>query len=402
MSADRRVVLAVNAGSSSLKFALYPCRGGHTQAAILSGVAEGLEPGGQPQVSLHAPASAAQPAPLASGDGDPFERALRRLRTLLDEHAGPVRLAAVAHRIVHGGERHAASIRLDDDALAYLDTLAPLAPLHQPHNLAAVRACRRAYPDVPQIGCFDTGFHASLPAEEQLFALPQALRAEGIRRYGFHGLSYRYLAARLATLTRRTGGRVLMAHLGNGASVCAMRAGRSIATSMGFSALDGLMMGTRSGAVDPGVLLYLLRQGWTPQRIENLLYRDSGLLGVSGLSADMRTLRASGTAAARQAIALFEHRLVQACGALTASLEGLDLLAFTGGIGEHDAAMRRDACARLRHLGVVLDPARNLAADGRAALPIHAAGSAVEVWVVPTDEGRVAAADAAALVDGGR
>jgi acetate kinase len=400
MSDCRRVVLAVNAGSSSLKFALYPCHGGHTQAAILSGAAEGLEPGGLPQVRLHTGAAGAHATPLQPGDGDMFERALRQLRATLDEHVDQLQLAAVAHRIVHGGERHAASIRLDDDALAYLDTLSPLAPLHQPHNLTAVRACRRAYPGVPQIGCFDTGFHASLPAEEQLFALPHALRAEGIRRYGFHGLSYRYLAARLATLTRRAGGRVLMAHLGNGASVCAMRAGRSVATSMGLSALDGLVMGTRSGAVDPGVLLYLLRRGWTPQRIENLLYRESGLLGVSGLSADMRTLRASGTAAARQAIALFEHRLVQACGALTASLEGLDVLAFTGGIGEHDAALRQEACARLRHLGVALDPARNVAADGRAALPIHAAGSAVEVWVVPTDEGRVAAADAAALVDG--
>jgi acetate kinase len=191
-----------------------------------------------------------------------------------------------------------------------------------------------------------------------------------------------------------------MAHLGNGASVCAMRAGRSVATSMGFSALDGLMMGTRSGALDPGVLLYLLQQGWSPQRIESLLYRESGLLGVSGLSADMRTLRASAAPEARQAIALFLHRLVQACGALTASLGGIELLAFTGGIGEHDAALRAEACASLAHLGVRLDAAANLAADGSAALAIHAAGSAVEVWVVPTDEGRVAAADAAALLDG--
>jgi acetate kinase len=192
-----------------------------------------------------------------------------------------------------------------------------------------------------------------------------------------------------------------MAHLGNGASVCAMQAGRSVATSMGFSALDGLMMGTRSGAVDPGVLLYLLQDGWSPQRLENLLYRESGLLGVSGLSADMRTLRASDAPAAHQAIALFEHRLVQACGALTATLGGVDVLAFTGGIGEHDAALRQEVCARLRHLGVIVDPARNLAADGRTAMAIHAADSAVEVWVVPTDEGRVAAADAAALLEPG-
>jgi acetate kinase len=402
MNAPPSVVLAVNAGSSSLKFALYPCHDGHATAPILSGEAEGLEPGGRPLLRVHRSAMGARAAPLPPGDDDAFERALRLLRATIAEHVGMAHLAAVAHRIVHGGERHAASIVLDDAALAYLDTLAPLAPLHQPHNVAAVRTCRRAYPDVPQVGCFDTGFHTTLPAEEQLFALPQALRAAGIRRYGFHGLSYRYVAARLQTLTPRGGERVLMAHLGNGASVCAMRGGRSVATSMGFSALDGLMMGTRSGAVDPGVLLYLLQEGWSPQRLERLLYRESGLLGVSGVSADMRTLRASDAPAARQAIALFEHRLVQACGALTASLEGLDVLAFTGGIGEHDAALRQAACARLRHLGVLVDPARNLLADGRDALPIHAAGSAVEVWVVPTDEGRVAASDAVALLDRGR
>ena len=398
MSAGLRVVLAINAGSSSLKFALHPCRGDHAAAPILSGAAEGLEPGGRPLLRVQAGAGA-RCTPLPDGDDDVFERALRLLRSTLDQHVGAARLAAVAHRIVHGGERHAASIVLDDAALAYLDTLAPLAPLHQPHNLAAARACRRAYPDVPQVGCFDTGFHATLPEEEQWFALPRPLRAAGIRRYGFHGLSYRYVAARLAALSARAGGRVLMAHLGNGASVCAMRAGRSVATSMGFSALDGLMMGTRSGAIDPGVLLYLLQEGWTPQRIENLLYRESGLLGVSGLSADMRTLRASDAPAARQAIALFEHRLAQACGALAATLRGVDLLAFTGGIGEHDAALRAETCASLSHLGVRLDAAANLAADGSAARPIHAPGSAVEVWVVPTDEGRVAASDAAALLN---
>jgi acetate kinase len=398
MNVPIRVVLAINAGSSSLKFALHPCHGMQATAPVLSGVIEGLEPGGQPLLRLRTTNAAARDARLPPGDGDPFERALRLLRTTLDQHVGADRLAAVAHRIVHGGERHAASIVLDDQALSYLDSLAPLAPLHQPHNVAAVRACRRAYPDVPQIGCFDTGFHATLPPEEQLFALPQALRAAGVRRYGFHGLSYRYVAARLALLTERSGGRVLMAHLGNGASVCAMRAGASIATSMGFSALDGLMMGTRSGAVDPGVLLYLLQDGWSPQRIEHLLYRESGLLGVSGLSADMRTLRVSDTPGARQAIALFEHRLVRECGALAATLEGIDVLAFTGGIGEHDAALRQQACARLRHLGVVIAPQRNLLADGSVAQAIHAADSAVEVWVVPTDEGRVAAADAARLV----
>ena len=304
----------------------------------------------------------------------------------------------MAHRIVHGGERYSDSVLLDEAALDYLASLNPLAPLHQPHNLAGVRACQQAWPELPQVACFDTGFHSTLAPEEQLFALPQALRAQGIRRYGFHGLSYRYLAGRLQALSTRSGGRVLMAHLGNGASVCAMRDGRSIATSMGFSALDGLMMGTRSGALDPGVPLYLMQQGWSAQRIEDLLYRESGLLGVSGLSADMRTLRASAAPAAHQAIALFEHRLRREAGALIACLGGLDLLAFTGGIGEHDAALRQAACRHLAYLGAALDPAANRDACGSRAMAIHAAGSAVEIWVVPTDEGRVAASDAAGLL----
>lgn len=398
MGARQQAVIAVNAGSSSLKFALYPyLADGSTGAATLSGGIDGLEPDGQPALALRT-ASASIKQALPRTPGDSFEQALTALRGILRQHAGDVEVVAIAHRIVHGGERYAQSVLLDAATLAELRALAPLAPLHQPHNLDGVEAFQRAYPGLPQVGCFDTSFHASMGPLEQNFALPQALRKEGIRRYGFHGLSYRYVAARLAEHSERAKDRVLMAHLGNGASVCAMRNGASSATSMGFSALDGLMMGTRSGALDPGVLLHLLRQGWDCARIEAMLYKQSGLLGVSGVSADMRTLRASEQPEAAFAIELFVHRLVRECGALTATLGGVDLLAFTGGIGEHDAALRQAACEQLGFLGLRIDPARNREADGNSIMAIHASSSSVEIWVVPTDEGRVAAGDAAALL----
>jgi acetate kinase len=392
-------VLAVNAGSSSLKFALYPHVGGTVDAAFLSGSFDGLEQGGAPVLRLRTEHGDFG-APLAGGGSDSFDPALAALGRVLAVHAAGVRIEAIAHRIVHGGARYADSALLDDASLAYLATLAPLAPLHQPHNLEGVHAFARSYPGLAQVGCFDTAFHASLPEVEQAFALPQSLRRAGIRRYGFHGLSYRYVSARLAERSTRAHGRVLIAHLGNGASACALAAGKSIATTMGLSTLDGLVMGTRSGAVDPGVLLHLLRSGWSAADLEAMLYRQSGLLGVSGISADMRTLHASDSPDAALAIAVFIRRLVRECGALTSCLGGLDLLAFTGGIGEHDAAVRARACADLAYLGVRLDDAANLAAAGNATMAIHAAGSSVEVWVVPTDEGRVAAGDAVRLIAG--
>lgn len=409
-------ILTVNAGSSSLKFALYPLRrpqsepGARIGAALFSGNIEGLQVGGKPLMRLclgaesHSEALPATDPETAKG-ADGFTPALAALNQVITRHAGGLRLRAIAHRIVHGGARYANSIALDDDALVYLTGLEALAPLHQPHNLAGVRAFARNYPDLPQIGCFDTAFHATLPLLEQTFALPRELTAAGIRRYGFHGLSYRYVAASLLQSSARAKGKALIAHLGNGASICALQGGVSIATSMGFSALEGLMMGTRSGSLDPGVLLHLLRQGWSGAQLERMLYSESGLRGVSGISADMRTLQASDQPAARFAIDLFIHRLVRECCALTGSLGGLDLLAFTGGIGEHDAAVRGRACEALGFLGVRLDPAANLAAgaaDGEAGVAIHAADSRVEVWVVPTDEGRVAAGDALNLIGGER
>jgi acetate kinase len=392
-------VLSVNAGSSSLKFAVYPCADGSVGPAGLSGLAEGLEPGGQPALGIRRrDGSRVTQALVRRGDESAFDAALRAVIDAVEAEAGPV-LRAVAHRIVHGGSRYAASVLIDDEVLDFLDSLIGLAPLHQPHNLAGVRAFRRACPALPQVACFDTAFHASTPEVEQRFALPEAYFAQGVRRYGFHGLSYRYVSDVLAEVTPVARGRMLLAHLGNGASLCAVRGGRSLATTMGFSALDGLMMGTRSGALDAGVLLHLLRQGWDGLAIERLLYKQSGLLGVSGVSADMRTLRASTEPGAARAIALFTYRVIRECGALTACLGGLDAIGFTGGIGEHDAVLRAEVCQALGYLGVRIDEAANRAADGRAVAPLHAAGSAVEVWVVPTDEGRVAARDALALLE---
>jgi len=389
-------ILAVNAGSSTLKFSLHPRHGTDVLPAVLTGNIEGLEPGGAPEMGWRFNGVAHQQA-LASGTGSPFARALAALRTLLASEPGVPRIEAVAHRVVHGGADFRSSVVVTDDVLERLTRLNSLAPLHQPHNLEGVRAFREAFPELAQIACFDTAFHATLAEVDYAFALPQALAEQGVRRYGFHGLSYQFIMDTLLQLSPRARGRVLMAHLGNGASLCAAREGKSCATTMGFSALDGLMMGTRTGNLDPGVLLYLLEQGWDHKRLQTLLYKQSGLLGVSGISADMRRLRADGSAAAQKAIAMFTHRVVRESGALTACAGGLDVLAFSGGIGEHDAQLRADVCASLAYMGVRIDPALNQAAVGSETLAVHAPDSAVEIWVVPTDEGRVAARDAARL-----
>jgi acetate kinase len=275
----------------------------------------------------------------------------------------------VAHRIVHGGQRFVAPCLLDEATLAALAELNPLAPLHQPHNLAGVRALQKALPDLPQVGCFDTAFHAGMPAVEHRLPIDRSLWDQGVQRYGFHGLSYQFVMRELQRRTPRAAGRVLMAHLGNGASLCAALNGASVATTMGFSALDGLMMGTRSGSVDPGVLLHLWRQGQTVDEVETLLYKRSGLKGVSGLSADMRTLRASDAPAAREAIELFTYRLLREAGALLAVLGGVDVIAFTGGIGEHDAQLREDLLTRLTWLGTRPDAAANHDARGDRSPP---------------------------------
>lgn len=392
-------ILAINAGSSSLKFALYPTDGkGDVLPAVLTGRAEGLEPKGQPQLHWTS-ADDAQQRSLPRQHPDVFFDALDGLRELL-QTLNLKMPAAIAHRVVHGGASFRRSVVVNDAVLQQLEQLNPLAPLHQPHNLAGIRAFAAAFGGVVQVACFDTAFHANAPLIHQEFALPQALTAAGIRRYGFHGLSYQYIIGELLQRSPRARGRVLMAHLGNGASLCAAFKGHSLASTMGFSALDGLMMGTRSGSLDPGVLLYLLAQGYNGEQLAHLLYSESGLLGVSGISADMRALRLDESVAAEHAIDLFTHRVIRESGAMIACLQGLDVLAFSGGIGEHDKVLRSEVGMALSWLGLQIDEQRNAAATGATTRPIHASESSVEVWVMPTDEGRVAAREAAALLAG--
>lgn len=390
-------ILSVNAGSSTLKFSLYPLTDGQVQPQILNGSIEGLEPGGAPEMRWTFNGEN-QRKLLDLGTDHVFAQALVRLRELLADLPGAPAMQAVAHRVVHGGAQYRASVVVTEAVLADLTRLNSLAPLHQPHNLEGIRAFAKAFPDVPQVACFDTAFHATLPEMDYRFPLPEALYEQGLRRYGFHGLSYQYVMGVLQAKSSRANGRVLMAHLGNGASLCAARDGKSCATTMGFSALDGLMMGTRPGSLDSGVMLYLLEQGWDHERLQKLLYKQSGLMGVSGVSADMRRLRADTSASAKLAVDMFAHRVARECGALVACLQGLDVLAFSGGIGEHDVALRAELADKMAWLGVVIDPALNAQATADQVMAIHAPSSAVEVWVVPTDEGVVAAREAAKLL----
>lgn len=387
-------IFCVNAGSSSLKFSLQLMQGDEVTQTWFSGSFEGLQPHGRASLRY---ARAGQPVTEESvgGEGAPFDRVLSRLASLLTSWSDMPPWSAVSHRVVHGGPTYRQAVRVTGDVLQQLAALNSLAPLHQPHNLAGIRALMRTFPDLPQVACFDTAFHTTQDPQEQRYALPARLSEQGVRRYGFHGLSYQFIMQSLQQLSTRASGRVIMAHLGNGASLCGTWQGRSRTSTMGFSALDGLMMGTRSGALDPGVLLYLLEQGWTHDQIEQLLYKQSGLLGVSGLSADMRQLRASDAPAARQAIDLFERRVVRECGAVMAVLQGLDVLAFSGGIGEHDRALRQRVCTDLAWVGLRLDPDLNQQATGEQAMAIHAKDSPIEIWVIPTDEGRIAAQEAA-------
>ena len=381
-------VLALNAGSSSLKFAVFE-RGADSEIVPVSrGEIEGI--GTAPRFIVHdAKGAVLDEKRWPDGAARGHESLLDELLGWVDRHLGDDRLVAVGHRVVHGGRDFTAPVRLTGDVLVALEALTPLAPLHQPHSLAPVRAIGALRPGLPQVACFDTAFHHTMPAVATRLALPRAYEEEGVRRYGFHGLSYEYIARRLREIAPRlASGRVVVAHLGNGASLCAMRDGRSIDTTMGFTALDGLVMGTRCGALDPGVLLYMLRQkGLSPREVEELLYRRSGLLGVSGLSSDMRTLLASDQPHAREAVELFVFHVARETGALAASLGGLDGFVFTGGIGEHAAEIRAAVCERLRWMGVVPGTVPDVS---RVSAPdvsrVSAPESRVEVHVIPTDE----------------
>jgi acetate kinase len=302
---------------------------------------------------------------------------------LVERQSGPQALAAVGHRVVHGGAKHFVPARITDALLADLDALTPLDPLHMPHCLAPMRAISSLHPSLPQVACFDSAFHRTMPAVATRIALPRALAQAGLRRYGFHGLSYDYVARQLGKLAPTMAqGRVVVAHLGSGASLCALLGGRSIATTMGFSVLDGLVMATRCGSLDPGVILYLGRQGHSWADIEILLYEHSGLLGVSGVSGDMQALLASDDPQAREAIDLFTYRVATETGALVSALGGLDGLVFTAGIGEHAPAIRAEICGRLAWLGLRLDEDANAAGLACVSTP----DSQIEVRVIATDE----------------
>jgi acetate kinase len=384
-SEARGCIAVLNAGSSSVKFALYEA--GDNGALLYRGQVEQL--GLAPRMKVLDGKGETVTRHKWTNDQLDHRRATQEILKLCRELLAGRPVIGIGHRVVHGGTRFEAPVRVDADVLSYLGTLVPLAPLHQPHNLAPIEAIAEATPELPQVACFDTAFHRSQSAVAEHYALPRDLTESGVRSYGFHGLSYDFIVHQLAeTMPMLARGRLVIAHLGNGASLCAVADGKSVATTMGFTALDGLVMGTRTGTLDPGVLLYLLMERrMTPKDIEDLLYRKSGLQGVSGISSDMRTLRQSSDPAAAEAIALFVYRIVREIGSMAAALGGLDGLVFTAGIGEHDAATRSEVAAGCRWLGLTLDEERNKRGETR----IHAEGSRLTAWVVPTDEERMIA-----------
>ncbi|WP_277189672.1 acetate/propionate family kinase [Caballeronia sp. BR00000012568055] len=378
------ILLVLNAGSSSIKFSAYDADTDDLQL-VTRGQVEGL---------FSAPRFAAYNARgEKSGEhawrtGDTLEHAdaIAHISAYLRGLGVGHRLKAVGHRVVHGGAQFTKPVIVTEHVLNELERLTPLAPLHQPHNLKPIHIIAQRHPDVPQVACFDTAFHATQPEVASAFALPESLTRRGVRRYGFHGLSYEYVSTQLPNLPNLPDGargRTVVAHLGNGASLCALDAGRSIATTMGFTALDGLMMGTRCGNLDPGVLLYMIDElGMNAREIEDVLYRQSGLLGVSGLSGDMRTLIASEDSRARFAIELYVYRIAREAGSMIAALRGIDTLVFTAGVGENSADTRRRVCEQLAWCGIDFDEQANVARGPR----ISKDTSKVGVWIVPTDE----------------
>jgi acetate kinase len=376
------VVLVLNAGSSSLKFAMYPCVGARAWQALGRGQIEGID--STPRMSAKAADGSTLPVPVLAAKLADGRAALTLLVEWLNETFAGARIVGVGHRVVHGGPDHGSPVVVTPAILDELRKLEPLAPLHQPYNLGAIDAVAQRLPDVPQVACFDTSFHRGQPAISELVPLPAELRKGGVQRYGFHGLSYEYIASVLPDIAPAVAsGRVIVAHLGSGASLCALRERRSVDSSLGFTALDGLCMGTRPGALDPGVVLYLFQGlGMSAKEVETVLYKRSGLLGISGISNDMRDLLASDAASARLAIDYFVYRATREIGALTAVLGGLDAIVFTAGIGEHSAVIRRRICEACAWLGLQLDQAAN---DAHATC-ISSATSKVSAWMIPTNE----------------
>ena len=376
------VILVINAGSSSIKF--------HAFAAD-AGKLEPIAGGKLEEIYTHPFFQAKrqngeviEEKRWQEGEKLGHDDAIAFLLDWLRGHAGDARLLAVGHRVVHGGSRYSEPVRVDANVLAELEALIPLAPLHQPHNLAVIKSIQARNPTVPQIACFDTAFHHTQPNVATRFALPPDITDRGVRRYGFHGLSYEYIASVLPQYDERAAyGKTVVLHLGNGASMTALLHGKSIASTMGFTAVEGLVMGTRSGSLDPGVILWMLEEAKMDAReIETLLYKRSGLLGVSGISSDMRELLASDAPAAAEAIDLFCYRISRELGSLAAALDGLDAIVFTAGIGEYAAPVRERVCRAAAWLGVSLDPEANAKHGPRISAP----QSGVDVWVIPTNE----------------
>jgi acetate kinase len=375
-------IAVLNAGSSSLKFSVFAQSDGDLEL-IARGQAEGLHTAPR-FVAKDGAGKVLGEKSWGEGAKLGHEGALDHLVTLLRAEFAEHRLVGIGHRVVHGGTEYTRPVRVDRKVLEALEKYIPLAPLHQPHNLAPIRALLERSPDLPQVACFDTSFHSGAPPVSQAFALPRAIADRGVRRYGFHGLSYEYIADVLPQFDERAArGRTVILHLGNGASMCAIAAGRSIASTMGFTAADGLPMGTRCGNLDPGVVLYLMDELKMDARaIEKVIYQQSGLLGMSGISSDMRTLEASSAPEAKAAIDVFIYRIGRELGSLAAALGGLDAIVLTAGIGENSRSLRERVCRDAAWLGVELDAAANERGGPR----ISMAGSRVSAWVIPTNE----------------
>jgi acetate kinase len=386
--------LVINAGSSSLKFSVLRSYAPQAWRIAVRGQIDGI--GTSPRLTVtgeEGQDTATQPLGPEVRDG---AAALDVLTAWLRSRYGGARVLGVGHRVVHGGRRFTEPTIVSPDVLGHLRDLIPLAPLHQPYNIAAIEAAASRLPGVPQVACFDTSFHRGHAAVAEVVPVPRQLRADGVQRYGFHGLSYEYIASILPQAAPEIAqGRVIVAHLGSGASLCALKAGRSVDTTLGFTALDGLCMGTRPGAVDPGVILYLFQTlGMSAAQVEKLLYKESGLLGISGISSDMRVLLQSTDPAARLAVDYFVYRVAREIGALTAVLGGLDGLVFTAGIGENSPEIRRRICEASAWLGLGLDAAANSRADPRISHP----GSRVSAWVLATNEELMIARHTGALL----
>jgi len=377
-------LLVLNAGSSSIKFSVF-CIDQQELQVVIKGQVDGI--GSKPFFRAKNKQQKVITELFLEGELIDHHQALNFLLDWLDTHSPNGKIIAVGHRVVHGGPDITAPALIDDQLMQILESLTPLVPLHQPHNLAGIRAIAKTRPDIPQVACFDTSFHTSCAGVTRRFGLPEELFQEGIRRYGFHGLSYEYIASVLRTETPEIADKkVVIAHLGNGCSMCAMDGGKSVDTSMGFSALDGLLMGTRCGSLDPGVLLYLMREkGLGADQLEQLLYKESGLLGISGITNDMRELLESTAPQADIAVDLFVYRIRRELGSLVAALGGLDALVFTAGIGENSAQIRQRVCEDAKWLGVELDESLN-EMNKQALAYLSSVKSKVPVFVVPADE----------------